>query len=299
MKHERLFVELGRLDGRLVNSQAKTTWQMQMRMRGIVNAAASAGIPISVDELESWISGRRCPPRSLEGINDPLSVAAVAYFADQAWSTQPAEPHTKEMQSERAFFNYSEQAIEWASEDVRFYIHLYRQLRDEVRQIKLHGSISEVANTCGRLLRELQSMCDSSVSPSVWEDTDRAVPLAWLVALHVPNLLVRYGLTSELHPNLVPSFRFTSYSKDEIEQKILDILRAETELSQSSLDAIEQRIVLIQKCRKLTGRSKAQHAARFMIAFPHLRMSLLAKAIDTTPQGAGHIRKSLDLPAVA
>lgn len=240
---------------------------------------------------KGWLAGVGCAGR--------LSVAAVAYFADQAWSTQPAEPHTKEMQSERAFFNYSEQAIEWASEDVRFYIHLYRQLRDEVRQIKLHGSISEVANTCGRLLRELQSMCDSSVSPSVWEDTDRAVPLAWLVALHVPNLLVRYGLTSELHPNLVPSFRFTSYSKDEIEQKILDILRAETELSQSSLDAIEQRIVLIQKCRKLTGRSKAQHAARFMIAFPHLRMSLLAKAIDTTPQGAGHIRKSLDLPAVA
>lgn len=149
MKHERLFVELGRLDGRLAYSQARNTWLMQMRMRGIVNAAASAGIPTSVDELESWISGRRCPPRSLEGINDPLSVAAVAYFADQGWSSQTEKLHNKDIQSERAFFNYSEQANEWASDDVGFYIHLYRRLRDEIRQINLHGSISEVAKTWG------------------------------------------------------------------------------------------------------------------------------------------------------
>lgn len=153
--------------------------------------------------------------------------------------------------------------------------------------------------TCGKLLRELQAICDSSLSPCVWEDTDRAVPLAWLVALQVPNLLMKYGLTSALHPNLVPRFRFTSYSKDEIEHKILDILTAETELSQSSLNTIEQRIVMIQKCRNLTGRSKAENAAQFMIAFPRLRMSLLAKAINTTPQGAGYIRKTLQLSPMA
>lgn len=68
---------LGRLDGRLRHSPWADIWLGRARLHGAAQLASLAGVPIDVAHLQAWIAGRTAPPRAAEGLNDPVSVAAV------------------------------------------------------------------------------------------------------------------------------------------------------------------------------------------------------------------------------
>ena len=78
---EQALLLLGRLDGRLANSAAADIWMARARLKGAALLAGVAGVPVTVRELQDWICGRTPPPRHSEGLNDPLSVAALVHFA--------------------------------------------------------------------------------------------------------------------------------------------------------------------------------------------------------------------------
>src|SRR3546814_16177549 len=54
------------------------------RLSGAADLAGLAGVPVDVDHLQDWICGRTPPPRASEGLNDPVSVAAVFHLAIEA-----------------------------------------------------------------------------------------------------------------------------------------------------------------------------------------------------------------------
>ena len=72
---------LGRLDGRLQNSPARQIWLARARVSGAATIAGIAGIPVNVDDILNWICGRTPPPRHSEGLNNPLSIAALFHLS--------------------------------------------------------------------------------------------------------------------------------------------------------------------------------------------------------------------------
>lgn len=72
---------LGRLDGRLHGSPCADIFLARSRLEGATVLAGLAGVPIAVRDLQDWIAGRTPPPRASEGLNDPISVAAVFHLA--------------------------------------------------------------------------------------------------------------------------------------------------------------------------------------------------------------------------
>lgn len=81
---EQAMLLLGRLDGRLQNSPWADIWLARARLQGAARLAGLAGVPIDVRHLQDWICGRTPPPRASEGLNDPVSVAAVFHLAIEA-----------------------------------------------------------------------------------------------------------------------------------------------------------------------------------------------------------------------
>src|SRR3546814_6080091 len=69
-------------------------WLARARLSGAADLAGLAGVPVDVDHLQDWICGRTPPPRASEGLNDPVSVAAVFHLA-----IERSEEHTSELQS--------------------------------------------------------------------------------------------------------------------------------------------------------------------------------------------------------
>lgn len=71
---------IGRLDGRLNGSPARDIWLARARVKAAAMVAGIAGVPVDTAALLDWICGRTPPPRHSEGLNDPLSIAALMHF---------------------------------------------------------------------------------------------------------------------------------------------------------------------------------------------------------------------------
>ncbi len=80
---------LGRLDGRLHGNAFADVFLARARLNGAVSIAELAGVPIKVRDLLQWITCRSAPPRAAEGLNDPISTAAVFHFAIRADEDNP------------------------------------------------------------------------------------------------------------------------------------------------------------------------------------------------------------------
>ncbi|MFX7571103.1 hypothetical protein ABTJ55_20190, partial [Acinetobacter baumannii] len=55
-------------------------WQARARVKAAATVAGIAGVPVDTAALLDWICGRTPPPRHNEGLNDPLSIAALMHF---------------------------------------------------------------------------------------------------------------------------------------------------------------------------------------------------------------------------
>ncbi len=64
--------------------------------------AALAGLPVDTSDLLAWITGRSLPPRHSEGLNDPMSVAALAHFVLLAQEAEGDGPARRMQAAQRA-----------------------------------------------------------------------------------------------------------------------------------------------------------------------------------------------------
>ena len=111
---------LGRLDGRLCNSPESDIWLARARLKGASALSSLAGVPVSVADLQDWICGRTPPPRHSEGLNDPLSVAALFHFALSASDSQDSIARAT-LNMSRMLLDDRKEAGLWAPDDlVRF-----------------------------------------------------------------------------------------------------------------------------------------------------------------------------------
>lgn len=289
---------LGRLDGRLLHSPAAQPWLIKARLEGAAKAACNASVPVTVHDLQAWLSGTRNPPRSSEGLNDPLSVAAVVYFFFATLDQARGHNDRAVTRLLRALLDVDVEAQVWAREDLMHFGPLWRAVHRLAREPGLKPNIPSVAKRLHEMARvaakshgrrQLAATSYDGRQLSFMPEDRRA----WLVSLMVPELIRRAELTTNLIPSLVPSLRFLDRDACGYEALIADCIGRAASVGLRSLATMERQIVEIDHRYKRTARSRLRLAAELGLAIPSLSRAKLAIAVKATPPGAAYLMKEL------
>jgi hypothetical protein len=294
MRDDTVFLQLGRLDGRLANSPARLAWQLNMRLRGMALAAENAGIPVELDDLRVWLSGRSMPPRHREGLNDPVAITTVAFYYIEALKAGGAAGDVAADEMLRSVFDHRQMALDWAPHELLNFKAVSLLLQQKCRV----SSIKEIAACCTKLLAvafEYNPPGHPVALTANFPDFVRTMPLAWLISIKLPLLLRDAGITKILMPNLVPSMRHANLSPNQVETVVMKRLATEIGFGHRELDRLEHIYLRFHSASSAaTKRSRVRAAADIVFAFPNIRRTRLAGSIGTTPQGAGLLIKQID-----
>jgi hypothetical protein len=298
MDFDTAFLALGRLDGRLTHSPAAQPWLIKARLEGAAIAACNAGVPVAACDLEAWISGRRNPPRAAEGLNDPMSVAAVVYYYFTTLEQSRAVNDTAVTRLLRSIFSHKGEAEIWADADLIHYGPLWRALSNLADAPGMEPTIAAVAARLRDMARVAikaegrRQIAATSFNGSelVFSQDDRR---AWLISFMVPRLLQRAGITSNLIPSLVPTMRFLDGGSVAFADKLKECICRNVPIGHKSLNAMERKVAGFDQLYRRTARSRLRLAAELGLALPSLSRQKLAIAVNSTPAGAGYILRHL------
>ena len=114
MNENAALLMLGRLDGRLAHSPARNAWMIRARFEGAAISCDNAGVPTTANELEQWIAGSGRPPRTGEGLNDPLGVAAIVHFFFDSMERAASRPDRSVQRLLADLFDAEAEGERWA-----------------------------------------------------------------------------------------------------------------------------------------------------------------------------------------
>lgn len=289
-----VFLQLGRLDGRLAQSPARTVWAARMRMRAIAAASVAAGIPVEFRNIETWLATGSDMPRRREGLNDPLRLSTIAHLTLAAQDLAADELTLRASNFMTPMFNHRAVAIAHAPEEILALMVAHRATLGVANQRGL-PSITIIGERM-TMLREAADV-DLSRTFSVVDPRDRAIhfaqstPTMWLAATAVPLAFQRLGLTNILMPNLIPSLRIMQ-ARSWSAQGFSSFLWREVKVGAAELDRLEQKMD-VDRRRARTARSRLGAAATLRMAFPSITAARLAGALGTTVQGGGYLLRQL------
>ncbi|MGE4303559.1 MAG: hypothetical protein AB7E24_05940 [Novosphingobium sp.] len=281
---------LGRLDGRLQNSPWADIWLARARLQGAAQLAGLAGVPVDVRHLQDWICGRTPPPRASEGLNDPVSVAAVFHLAIEASVSDKGPLARATLNVLRTVLDDRSEAEVWAGGDLAYFGPAWRQARIETQGPYSSPTLHAIADRIAAMLETVVVAEQSAVNVTAIDG--RTLTLepsvrdrAWLVASHVPAMLHHAGLTLGTLPSLILLPKFPPHEVGELIDVMMRSLLATCQSGLKDLDWIER-----QGSKALpvsaTRRSRAPLLARLALAYPGLRPSAVARLLEVTPQGA-------------
>lgn len=292
------FLALGRLDGRLTHSPAAQLWLIKSRLGGAAIAACNAGVPVTASDLEAWMSGARNPPRADEGLNDPMSVAAVVYYYFTTLEQSRAANDTAVARLLRSILDHDGEAEMWARADLIHYGPLWRALSNLADAPGLEPTILSVAARMHDMARvaikaegrrQIAATAFNGRQFVITQDDRRA----WLVSVMVPRLLRRAGITTNLIPSLVPAIRFLDGSGIDFAVKLKECIDTQVSAGNKALTALERKVAEFDQTYRRTARSRLRIAAELGLALPSLSRQKLAIAVNSTPAGAGYLKRQL------
>ena len=281
---------LGRLDGRLQNSPRADIWLARARLQGAAQLAGLAGVPIDVRHLQDWICGRTPPPRASEGLNDPVSVAAVFHLALEASADDQGPLASATLNVLRTVLDDRSEAEVWAGSDLAYFGPAWRQARADAVAPYPFPSLRAVADRIVAMLRAVIVADHGAVDVTTVDGRTltvepRARDRAWLVASHVPAMLHHAGLTLGTLPSLILLPKFPPHDVGALTDIVISSLLATCQSGLKDLDWIE-RHGSKALTMPATRRSRAPLLARLALAYPGLRPSAVARLLQVTPQGA-------------
>jgi hypothetical protein len=298
MHNETALLTLGRLDGRLSHSTAAQLWLIKARLEGAAIAASNAGVPVTMHDLQSWLCGIRNPPRAQEGLNDPLSVAAVIYFFFGTLDHTHSESDAAVTRLMRSLLDIDREANMWGQDDLIRFGPLWRALLDLTMMAEPASSISAVAKRLYEMARIaaksqgrrqlLATSFDGKQLRFVREDRQ-----AWLISLMVPELLRRAGLTINLIPILVPTLKFLDCDAKAYEQLLFNCISKAAQSGLKSLETLERQMGTTKQKYQRTARSRLLSTAELRLVLPSLTRRKLAIALGSTPAGAAYLMRQL------
>ncbi|WBY18006.1 hypothetical protein PF049_14085 (plasmid) [Erythrobacteraceae bacterium WH01K] len=298
MERQDPLLALGRLDGRLTHSPARTAWSIRARFEGAAIAARNAGVPTDANAIEAWVAGSGLPPRASEGLNDPLGVAAIVhcFFASLEPATGNRERQVRRLL--RGLFDAEAEASTWSGADLIHYGPLWSALLKISEEPGLEPSLTSIAERLAHVARLVTRATDHAELVATLPD-GRAVtfgrdhPRAWLVLAMVPVLLQRSGLSANLLPSLVPRHKFLCSSVAEWRDLLTECLSRQAPAAASALARLEREMAQLHTRYRRTSRSRLVDAAELRVALPSLTRNKLAIAVNATPAGAGYLMRQL------
>ena len=299
MERQDPFLALGRLDGRLTHSPARTAWSIRARFEGAAIAACNAGVPTDANAIEAWIAGSGMPPRVSEGLNDPLGVAAIVhyFFASLEPGTGSRDRQVRRLL--RGLFDSEAEASTWSGADLVHYGPLWNALRKVAEEPGLEPSLTSIAGRLAQMARLVTRVADHTELVATLPDGQavkfgRDHPRAWLVLTMVPVILQRSGLSANLLPSLIPRHKFLCSSVAEWRDLLTECLARQAPAAASALERLEREMAQLNERYRRTSRSRLTDAAELRVALPSLTRNKLAVAVNATPAGAGYLMRQLE-----
>lgn len=282
---------LGRLDGRLHSSACADIYLARARLTGAAALAGLAGVPISVRDLQAWIAGRSPPPRASEGLNDPISVAAIFHLAlsGDEGAEDPIARATLNVL--RSILDDRAEAETYGRDDLAHFGPLWRQVRAAADAPFPNKDLHAVADRVFEL-SQLTEQTPAGASDVVtidgrsWAVPSRSRDRNWLIAAAMPVMMHRAGFTTRVIPSLVLLPKFLPPSPAALTTAIAEALTAAATSGLRELRVIERVLERGHANLQVTKRSKAPALARLLIAYPGLQPSAVARLLGVTPQGA-------------
>lgn len=280
---------LGRLDGRLINSPAADLWLARARLKGAALLAGSASVPITIGELEDWICGRRPPPRHSEGLNDPLSVAALMHFALSADNgNDPVALATLNMS--RSLLDDRKEAELWAPEDLVRFGPAWRAVQAALEAPYAAKGVMAVAERLITAKAQLEAPVTAGQLLTTADGRQfrldpRRSDLGWVVACHIPMALKVCGLAMRHLPSFVDLGRFPGEDAGAMAQQLVAMIARQAADGLHELDRLERRGARLPEELRVTKRSKAPLLMRLELAYPGLSRPAAARLLGISHQG--------------
>lgn len=282
---------LGRLDGRLQHSPWTDIWLARARLHGAAQLAGLAGVPIDVAHLQAWIAGRTPPPRAAEGLNDPISVAAIFHVAISRDEDAKDPVGRATLNMLRAVLNDRAAAETYAREDIAYFGPLWREVRSAADSPFPARDLVAIACRVFDLAAMTEPAQASSSEVVTFDGRSLELPPRsrdrnWLVATMVPRMLYRAGFTTRILPTLVLLPKFLPATPQALAGLMIEEVGKKAKAGLRELDSIEREARRTLSNMQVTKRSKAPILARLQLAYPGLQAAAVAKLLNVTPQGA-------------
>lgn len=282
---------LGRLDGRLANSPAADIWMARARLKGAALLAGVAGVPVTVRELQNWVCGRTPPPRHSEGLNDPLSVAALVHFALSASESRHDPIARATLNVSRTLLDDRKEAAAWAPEDL---VRFGPAWRDAQRLVEAPYPARSLQAVAERLIAVREAL-EAPVSAGQLLTTadgrqlrldPRRSDLGWVVAAHLPGALEAAGLALRKLPSFVHLPRFLGTDSAALATDLARVIGRQAAEGLAELDRLEAGAARLPMDLGVTKRSKAPLLMRLELAYPGLSRTAIARLLGISHQGA-------------
>lgn len=285
---------LGRLDGRLANSPARDIWLARERVSGAATIAGIAGVPVSIDDIMNWICGRTPPPRHSEGLNDPMSVAAVMHFALAAQQTPADDLTAATFRILRTLLDDRAEAELWGPEDLARCSGAFRAAQVAIAAPYPSPTLLAVAE---RLLEVHSALEASPASDRTVTTIDgRRMSLepvsfgtTWMIACQLPRALVAAGMATQILPSAVHLPRYLPNSAGELMRELESTIGLASRQGLAELDRLEGRLENLPRVVEVTKRSRLPELLRLELAYPGLRVPAIARLLGVTPQAAAKL----------
>jgi hypothetical protein len=281
---------LGRLDGRLQNSPYTDIYLARSRLDGTAQLAGLAGVPIRIEDLQDWIAGRSLPPRASEGLNDPISVAAVFHIA-LSRDDETRDPIARAtINVLRTVLDDRAEAETYGRSDLAYFGPLWKQIREAADAPLPRSDLYSIANRVFEIAALTLGHADDQARIVSIDGRELALPPRsrdrnWLIATIMPRLLHRSGMTLRVIPSLILLPKFLPPSSDALVPVLMAALRKAVDSGLRDLDKIERAARQIDE-GLATKRSKAPLLARLQLAYPDLTPKAVTQLLGVTPQGA-------------
>lgn len=282
---------LGRLDGRLQGSTCADVFLARSRLEGASNLAGLAGVPIAVRDLQDWIAGRTPPPRSSEGLNDPISVAAIFHIALSRDDDLKDPLARATLYALRSVLDDRAEAEAYATSDLAHFGPLWRKVQAAADTPFPTGDLLSVADRIFDLAALTEPADTSGWNVVSLDGRTFALPPRgrdrnWLIAVAVPRMLYRAGFTTGVIPSFILLPKYLPPSPVELAALMVQAIGRTAQTGLRELDSIERAAARIRSDLQVTKRSKAPLLARLQLTYPGLRPAAVARLLKVTPQGA-------------
>lgn len=294
-------LQLGRLDGRLRGSPCTDIFLAKARLHGAVALAGLAGVPIDISDLQDWITGRTPPPRASEGLNDPISVAAVFHLAISRDDDSRDPILRATLNALRTVLDDRSAAALWGGDDLAHYGPLWRTVRQQAALPFPKGGLRAIADRVFSIADLTRGGSDDGAEVVTVDGRSLSLPSRardrnWLIAVAVPKMLFHARVTTRVIPSFVLLPKFLPATPAKLADMMADALAKAVRAGLQELDAIETASADAIDALSVTKRSRAPLLARLQLAYPGLQPKAVAQLLEISPQGARKLLAAANAP---